>query len=108
VVVVVVESVDFIPVSMFMLFMPVSFFMPVSAGAGVMAGVVVVDVESVMVELVSFVLQPATANRAATTTRRFIYDLLEWGGDSGARVALRHTTLRARTLRARMLPAESY
>jgi len=107
VVVVVVES-FFIVVSMFMLFMlPVSFFMLVSAGAGAMAGVVVVvDVESVMVELVSFVLQAATANRAATTTRRFIYDLLEKGQfDSSLQ---KHTSVRARTLRARIQPAESY
>jgi hypothetical protein len=39
---------------------------------------------SVMVELVSFVLQAATASRAATTTRRFIYDLLGRGGGSNA------------------------
>jgi hypothetical protein len=74
----------FMPVSIF-IFIAVSFFMPVSAAAGAMAGGVALDVESVMVELVSFVLQAATANRAATTTRRFIYDLLGRGGGTSAR-----------------------
>src|SRR5215469_16271976 len=76
----------FAPVSMLIPFIPVSFFIPVSVAAGAMAGGgVAVDVVSVMVELVSFVLQAATANRAATTTRRFIYDLLGRGGGTSAR-----------------------
>jgi hypothetical protein len=72
----------FMPVSMF-IFMDVSFFMLVStAGAGAIAGAAVAAaaVESVVVALpVSFVLHAATASNAATTTRRFIYDLLEVG-----------------------------
>ena len=41
-----------------------------------------------MVELVSFVLHAATANNAATTTRRFIYDLL--GGGAIPVLGLQH------------------
>jgi hypothetical protein len=80
-VVVVVES-FFMVVSMF-IFIDVSFLIPVSAGAGVIAGVVVVvDVESDMVLPVSFGLHAATASKAAITARRFIYDLLRSGGAS--------------------------
>jgi hypothetical protein len=64
-----------------LIFMDVSFFIPVSAGAGDIAGVVVVDVESAdMVLPVSFVLHAATASKAAITARRFINDLLRSGG----------------------------
>ena len=67
------------------IFIDVSFFIPVSAGAGVIAGVVVVvDVESVVVLPVSFGLHAATASKAAITARRFIYDLLRSGGASQA------------------------
>jgi hypothetical protein len=68
-----------VAVSMF-IFIPVSFFMLVSA-AGAIAGVVaVVDVLSVVLLAVFPELHAATAN-AATMTKRFIYDLLESGGD---------------------------
>src|SRR5579862_9645728 len=83
----------FLPVSADIDFMLVSFFMPVSAaGAGAIAGAgAAVDVESAVVEPVSFALHATatTANAAATRARRFITQSPDQGvGNMG--VAITH------------------
>jgi hypothetical protein len=59
-------------------FLTLSARMAESDAIGAGAGAIAADESTVAPS--SFFAQAATANRAATSTRRFIYDLLEGGG----------------------------